>query len=54
MYKGLPGHLKIARREYTIADEDKCGALIDLTEWSNSIRPGMQISLSVIFRAAKS
>jgi len=54
MYRGLPGHHKITRREYMIADEDNGGELIDSGSWSHVIRPGMQISLNVVFRAAAS
>lgn len=54
MYKGLPGYQKILRREYTIADEDSGGALIDTKKWASFIRPGMQLSLNVIVKVPSS
>lgn len=54
MYRGIPGHRKILRREYNITDEDADGILVEESNWNSVIRPRMQISLNVILQASSS
>ena len=44
MYRGIPGHRKILRREYSITDEDADGVLVEDSNWNSIIRQGMHIS----------
>lgn len=54
MYRNIEGHRKIMRKEYTLTDEDSDGTIIEASNWSGKIRPGMQISLNMVFPAAPS
>lgn len=51
MYSNIPGRHKIGRKEYTITDEDLEDTLIEDSNWSTLIHPGMQLSLNMIVPA---
>lgn len=54
LYKETPGRLKILKNEYTITDEDSDGLVLDKNNWDVAVRPGMQISLNILLKAASS
>ncbi len=50
MYKGIAGYRKIARKEYTITDEDT-DEVLDERNWALAVQPGKQLSLNMILSA---
>jgi hypothetical protein len=54
MYRGIPGHRRILRKEYTITDEDSDGTLVEESNWATVIRAGTQLSLNMILQASPS
>jgi hypothetical protein len=54
MYRGIPGHRRILRKEYNLTDEDADGTLIEASNWTSMIKAGIQISLNIILQASAS
>jgi hypothetical protein len=50
MYKGIHGFRKIARKEYTITDEDT-DEVLDERNWAMTVQPGKQLSVNMILSA---
>lgn len=50
MYKGIHGYRKIARKEYTITDEDT-DEVLDERNWALTVQPGKQLSVNMILSA---
>jgi len=50
IYKNQPGHDKILCQEYRLADEDSDGVLITRNNWTQLVKPGKSISLSMILK----
>jgi hypothetical protein len=50
MHRNQPGHNKIIQRDYRLADEDSNGEIIDENNWTESVKPAMSISLSMLLR----
>ena len=50
--RDIKGRRKIRKKEYTLTDEDEDAiGLIEESNWMTAIRPGMAISLNMIFPA---
>lgn len=52
MFKGLPGHKRIAQKDYEVT-EDSEGTLIQDLDWESSILPGVRIAMSILMRTVK-
>lgn len=53
VHRDLPGHRKILLEEYSIADEDAGGEVINTTldaEWSKAVQAGKTVSINMIFQ----
>ena len=51
IYRGIPGHKRILRKEYTITDED-ADVIVQESNWNNVIRAGIQLSLYIVLQAS--
>ncbi|KAG4438868.1 hypothetical protein IFR05_005657 [Cadophora sp. M221] len=54
MYQGIHGRRKILRKEYTLSDEAHDGTLVDESNWTSIVQPGIELSLNMVFPAASS
>jgi hypothetical protein len=54
IYRGIPGHRRILRKEYTITNEDSDGTMVQESNWDNVVRAGTQLSLNIILQASSS
>src|SRR5438046_7057992 len=52
LYRHCPGRLEIMRKEYTITNDETNGVILDDDNWSALVKPGMQVSLNIILKAA--
>jgi hypothetical protein len=49
-FLGLPGHKKVAKRDYVIQDQKTSKELLRSIPWSGSFLPGQRIIMGLIFR----
>jgi hypothetical protein len=53
VHRSLPGHKKIKSKEYSIADEDAEGQVVQTDEdlqWSEVVRAGKTVSINMMFQ----
>jgi hypothetical protein len=49
-FLGLPGHKKVAKRDYVIQDQKTSKELLRSIPWSGAFLPGQRIIMGLIFR----
>jgi len=53
IHRNLPGHRKIKSKEYSIADEDAEGQVVETAmdmKWSKAVRSGKTVSVNMVFQ----